>query len=902
MIVSRSLEKFGWVLLIGASLISGPETKASPPAISLQTISSGQLVSPVYLTNAGDGSNRLFVCDQVGQVRIIQDQMLLPAPFLDLSSKLVALTSSYDEAGLLSIAFHPGFSNPSSPGYQKFYVFYSAASPAKSTPASISAISTGTPCTITTSIAHGLTTGASVTITGVSGGTFSPAINATYTVNVIDANNFTVPVNCSSTSGLSLAGAQDLPTQPVYCRSTVSEFQVSAGNVNIADPTTERVVLAYDKPQDNHNGSHLEFGPDGYLYISVGDGGSQHDNDYGHTGGNNLGPSQITTGNLGNAQDTTKLLGKILRVDPLGTNGPGGTYGIPVDNPFASTGGGVRPEIFSYGMRNPWRYCFDNDPNLGQRMIEADVGQNDVEEINLIVSGGNYGWRIKEGTTFHDSTVLNNFTVGTLIDPVAQYFHPHSALGGTRIGSSVIGGYVYRGSAIPGLVGQYIFGDYSNSGVGTATGVLMALDSATWSMSQSSIIGTTPAYVTSFGIDESKELYVATKVATGPVNNPATGKPSGTIYKIVPAQVGQVNFATLTPSQDNTIFSESNNSDALGNIFAGRTSSSTNLRRGLLEFNVAAQIPAGSVITSAQLMLNMNMTSDTIPESMSVFKLTESWGQGTSSTNAGTGAAPTENDATWADRFYDPTAPTTWTTAGGTHSASVTVTNPSVGTATGYYLWSSTQMNTDIQGWLNTPSANNGWLLEGKETTNNSARRFDSVESAVGVRPTLLVTYTTSGQLTWRESWLQTYYPPIGTYVNDQADPTGDGLNNLLDYAYGYSPLVANQGYAFTVSNPSPAGVQTSLATNGGNDTYTMTFLRDPRAVDLTYQLQTSNDLVNWTTIVQSVGGGVPAGSGYVSEADQSGAAPVQVVTAVETLPAPVKHFARLIVTRTYQH
>ena len=135
--------------------------------------------------------------------------------------------------------------------------------------------------------------------------------------------------------------------------------------------------------------------------------------------------------------------------------------------------------------------------------------------------------------------------------------------------------------------------------------------------------------------------------------------------------------------------------------------------------------------------------------------------------------------------------------------------------------------------------------------------------------------------------------------MNDLADPSGDGLNNLLDYAYGLSPLVANTGWSPTVTNPSSAGMQSSVNFNGANDVYTTTFLRDPRAVDLTYQLQSSTDLMNWTTIVQSTGGAVPTGSAYVSETVQPSAAPVQVVTAVETLPSATKHFVRLQVTRT---
>ena len=377
-------------------------------------------------------------------------------------------------------------------------------------------------------------------------------------------------------------------------------------------------------------------------------------------------------------------------------------------------------------------------------------------------------------------------------------------------------------------------------------------------------------------------------------------------------------------------------------------------------------------------MLNMNSTAAVSSARMSLFKLTESWGQGTSGPSSGSGSPATENDATWTDRFYDPSTPTLWTTAGGTlpteaisavatgnpcaittttphglttgeavvisgvnggtfspginatyavtvldstdftvpvncksntgvvltgaQAAPLSASNSTVGTAAGYYtLNPGSQMVADLQGWLNASSTNFGWLLEGAETSKNSVRRFDSMTSPTGVQPTLQITYTTPGQLTRREAWLQAYFGPPGTYVSDTADPTGDGLNNLLDYAYGYSPLVVNQGYSCMITNPSTAGLQTSLTTVDGNNTFTTTFLCDPRAVDLTYQLQSSSDLVSWTTIVQVTGGGVPTGSAYVSAVVNPGAAPVQVVTAVETLPVVTKHFTRLVVTRTSQ-
>jgi glucose/arabinose dehydrogenase len=956
MIPQNKLPPYMWALLIGVSLFSGESALAAPPALSLKTISTAQMVSPVAITNAGDGSGRIFVCDQVGQIRIIQDEMLLPTPFLDISSEVVPLTSSYDERGLLSVAFHPGFANPASPGYQKFYIFYSAVSPnavGNSTPA---AVSVGNPCTITTSTAHGLQTGSVVALAGITGGAFSPGINGTYSVTVTGTKTFTVPVNCTSNTGVSFAGSQVYATNPVNCRSTVSEFQVSATNPNVADPTTERVVIAWDKPQMNHNGGQLAFSPiDGYLYITVGDGGSQHDNDYGHTGGSSPGGTGVTltgtisagsntlsvssasgvkvgmvasgpglptattvtattsttitlsanagtgetsqsftfgTGNLGNAQDLTKLFGKVLRIDPLGTNGANGSYGIPSDNPFATTGNGVRPEIYTFGMRNPWRLSFDTDPTFGTRLIEGDVGQDNVEEINLLVSGGNYGWRIMEGSFFHDSAAPS--AGGTLINPVAEYAHPSTNLvnypGLTKLGTAVIGGYVYRGSAIPGLVGQFVFADYSANGTGSAGGLLLTADSGTWAISEPTVVSTIPFYTTALGPDESGEIYVATKVSEGP--NLAANPLNGTIYKIVPANVATI---TLSPTQNNTIFSESSAlSNALGNIFAGETASG-NLRRGLIQFDIADYVPAGAAISSAQLTLILNNTGASTAANMSLYRLSQSWGAGTSGPSNGAGAPATEGDATWGDRFYDPSNPTVWGTtqrpvSGGTHSSTVSATT-SVGTTNGPYAWTSSQMASDVQTWLNSPSATNfGWLLVGDETTSMTAREFSGRESAANVQPALQITYATAPGLTWRETWLQTYFSPIGAFVNDTANPSGDGLNNLLDYAFGFSPLVAN---------PPGSGITTTVTSSGGSSTYTMTFLRDPRAVDLTYQLQSSNDLVNWTTIVQSAGGAVPTGSAYVSEAVSPSSAPVQIVTAVETLSATTKHFSRLLVTRS---
>jgi len=287
------------------------------------------------------------------------------------------------------------------------------------------------------------------------------------------------------------------------------------------------------------------------------------------------------------------------------------------------------------------------------------------------------------------------------------------------------------------------------------------------------------------------------------------------------------------------------------------------------------------------------------PRWIRLFALTGNWAEGTNGLGqpimtTGAGFPANTGDVTWNDRVFASSNPTHWTTPGGdftaTSSASLQVTSNPVGTA---YTWASTaQLVADVQNWKDHPTSNFGWLL--KNDDEGIARTFyafysrEGDGSATSARPQLTITYTL-GQ-SWRQTWLAQYYPPVAGYPGDLADPDGDGLSNLLCYAYGLSPLVAH---------PAGTGLHTSLAPGGANNTYTTTFLRDPRAVDLTYELQSSGDLINWTTIVQSTAGAVSSGAAFVSEADAPGAAPVQLVTAQETLPNATKtHFFRLRVTR----
>jgi glucose/arabinose dehydrogenase len=207
-------------------------------------------------------------------------------------------------------------------------------------------------------------------------------------------------------------------------QTIIAEYLVSASNPNAVDTSTARTLLTIDQPFDNHNGGQLAFGADGFLYIGMGDGGSGGD------------PQ-------GNGQNTNALLGKILRID-VNTTSAGKPYGIPAGNPFAASGGA--PEVYAYGFRNPWRFSFDNGTS---RLFVGDVGQDAFEEVDIVEIGKNYGWNVMEGTHCYGASTCS---ATGLIPPITDY--PHSE------GQSVTGGFVYRGAAIPGMVGRYIFADF----------------------------------------------------------------------------------------------------------------------------------------------------------------------------------------------------------------------------------------------------------------------------------------------------------------------------------------------------------------------------------------------------------------------------------------------------------
>lgn len=254
------------------------------------------------------------------------------------------------------------------------------------------------------------------------------------------------------------------------------------------DPASERVVLQVAQPFSNHNGGQLAFGPDGFLYIAMGDGGSAGD------------PQD-------RAQDPDELLGKILRIDPL-TASNGQPYGIPAGNPFVAGGG--TPEIWILGVRNPWRFSFDRD--TGDLWV-ADVGQNTIEEITWLPAsadgagrGANLGWNVKEGSKPFEG---DGPPPANLIDPVFEY-----ANGGDNC--AVTGGYVYRGDAIPALQGAYIFGDY-------CAGHIRALVARDGQLMEEADLGVSvaPNSLSSFGEDLDGEVYVLST--------------EGTVYKIEPA-------------------------------------------------------------------------------------------------------------------------------------------------------------------------------------------------------------------------------------------------------------------------------------------------------------------------------------------------------------------------------
>jgi len=360
-----------------------------PVSIGLQMIATG-LPPPVFLTHAGDGSGRRFVVLQTGLIRVIDaGGSMLAQPFLDLSASLVPLAASFDERGLLGLAFHPRYA-----ANGRVFVRYST--PRAGAP--------GDPCLGTGRGCH---------------------------------------------------------------TSILSEFTVQGDptTTNVADPASERLLMAIDQPQFNHDGGHVAFGPDGFLYFGLGDGGGAHDG---------LADTPPAHGPIGNGQDIQTVLGSILRIDVDGAPAPGLAYALPPDNPFVGAPGA--DEIYAYGFRNPYRFSFDDAAGGNGALYVADVGQSLFEELDVVVRGGNYGWAVREAFTCFDpldpqappaACASTGPSGEPLLDPVLSY--------GRAAGIAIVGGYVYRGTGVPALAGKYVFGDWSTS-FGDTDGHLFAAD------------------------------------------------------------------------------------------------------------------------------------------------------------------------------------------------------------------------------------------------------------------------------------------------------------------------------------------------------------------------------------------------------------------------------------------
>ncbi|KAI5162478.1 Hhip-Like Protein 1 [Manis pentadactyla] len=309
----------------------------------------------------------------------------------------------------------------------------------------------------------------------------------------------------------------------------ISEFRVSEDDMNTVDHASERIILEIEEPASNHNGGQLLFGDDGYLYIFTGDGGMAGD----------------PFGKFGNAQNKSALLGKVLRID-VDRNERGPLYRIPRDNPFVGDPA-ARPEVYALGARNMWRCSFDRGDRASGagrgRLFCGDVGQNKFEEVDLVESGRNYGWRAREGFECYDRKLCAN---ASLDDVLPIFAYPH------KLGKSVTGGYVYRGCEYPNLNGLYIFGDFMS-------GRLMSLrenpETGQWRYSEicmgrgqtcafPGLINNYYPHIISFGEDEAGELYF---MSTGV---PSATAARGVVYKVAdPSRRAPPGKCQIQPTQ-----------------------------------------------------------------------------------------------------------------------------------------------------------------------------------------------------------------------------------------------------------------------------------------------------------------------------------------------------------------
>ncbi len=297
-------------------------------------------------------------------------------------------------------------------------------------------------------------------------------------------------------------------------QNVLTEWQVTA-DLSRVDPNSARELIRIDHPQFNHDGGTLAFGPDGYLYLGIGDGGNANDAGPGH-------------GTTGNGQNLHVVQGKVLRIDPLAPEATprsrdlpsnNGAYRVPWDNPFVGVDG--LDEIYAYGFRNPYRFTFDK---LSGMLLVADVGQDHVEEIDIVRKGGNYGWHLKEGSFLFDPT---GAAIGlplrdpNLIDPVAEYDHDD--------GTAVVGGYIYYGTEVPALRSLYVCGDFS-LGFTAPAGRLFVADLWTGSITELSLPSRPNGlglFLKGMGQDSSGEVYVLASSALGPYGT------TGVVLKIV---------------------------------------------------------------------------------------------------------------------------------------------------------------------------------------------------------------------------------------------------------------------------------------------------------------------------------------------------------------------------------
>ena len=310
--------------------------------------------------------------------------------------------------------------------------------------------------------------------------------------------------------------------------SILSEYTISSADENAVDPNSERVILQVDQPQGNHNAGSIAFGPDGYLYVPLGDGGGANDTGAGHE------DDWYDVNAGGNGQDVEEnMLGSVLRID-INNGDP---YAIPMDNPPISE---TFPEIWAYGFRNPYRMAFD--PEGDHELFLGDAGQDLWEEVSIVVAGGNYGWNVREGTHCFSTSNPGDPQAITdcpaegpdgdpLIDPIIEF--PNSGHPDGGLGTTVVGGVVYRGDALPAWDGRYIFGQWSTSFRSPQGSVFVAdrAEQGLWDFETVGIAnfegGGLNAYLLGFGQDQLGEVYVLTSQSSGPSGD------TGTVYRFL---------------------------------------------------------------------------------------------------------------------------------------------------------------------------------------------------------------------------------------------------------------------------------------------------------------------------------------------------------------------------------